>query len=160
MKLMGQTSNETDLSSFMISRDSKVCYSQSSRMLVEMSMYNKWHFTFIPSSQEIQRSPLVKKQATACLAKWCIQPSSLSCVMIASIQGNPVWPCPTNVFYDFFMKTQEITDDLSINEFTHVCPLGKCFDILVPRDLHANWITLHPIEIWVLRSSAVKKFTP
>lgn len=52
-----------------------------------------WHFTFIPSSHEIQRSPLVKKQATACLARWCIQPSSLNWVMIASIHGNPVWPC-------------------------------------------------------------------
>lgn len=50
------------------------------------------HFTFIPSSHEIQRSPLVKKQATACLARWCIQPSSRSWVMIASIHGNPVWP--------------------------------------------------------------------
>lgn len=51
-----------------------------------------WHFTFIPSSHEIQRSPLVKKQATACLARWWIQPSSRSWVIIASIHGKPVWP--------------------------------------------------------------------
>lgn len=48
--------------------------------------------TFIPSSQEIQRSPRVRKQATACRAKWWIQPSSLSWVMMASIHGKPVWP--------------------------------------------------------------------
>lgn len=66
---------------------------------------NKRHFTFIPSSQEIQRSPLVKKQATACLAKWCIQPSSLNWVIIASIQGNPVWPyfLKNNFLNNFFL---------------------------------------------------------
>lgn len=48
--------------------------------------------TFMPSSHEIQRSPRVRKQATACLAKWWIQPSSRSCVIIASIQGKPVCP--------------------------------------------------------------------
>ncbi len=48
--------------------------------------------TFIPSSQETHRSPLVRKQATACLARWWIQPSSLSWVITASTQGNPVRP--------------------------------------------------------------------
>lgn len=48
--------------------------------------------TFIPSSQEIQRWPLVKKQATECLAKWWIHPSFRSWVMTASIHGNPVPP--------------------------------------------------------------------
>lgn len=46
----------------------------------------------MPLSQLIQRSPLVRKQATACLARWWIQPSCLSWVMMASIQGKPVRP--------------------------------------------------------------------
>lgn len=48
--------------------------------------------TLTPHSQLIQRSPRVRKQATACLARWWIQPSCRSCVMIASIQGKPVLP--------------------------------------------------------------------
>ena len=48
--------------------------------------------TLTPDSQLIQRSPLVRKQATACLARWWIHPSCLSWVMIASIQGKPVLP--------------------------------------------------------------------
>ena len=48
--------------------------------------------TFIPSSQLIQRSPLVRKQPTACLAKWWIQPSCCSCIIMASIHGKPVFP--------------------------------------------------------------------
>ena len=48
--------------------------------------------TFIPSSQEIQRSPRVRKHATACRAIWWIHPSCLSCVIMASIHGNPVCP--------------------------------------------------------------------
>jgi len=48
--------------------------------------------TFMPLSQLIHRSPLVRKQATACRARWWIQPSCLSCVMMASIQGKPVRP--------------------------------------------------------------------
>ena len=48
--------------------------------------------TFIPSSQEIQRSPRVRKHAAAWRAIWWIHPSCLSCVITASIHGNPVWP--------------------------------------------------------------------
>ncbi len=48
--------------------------------------------TFMPLSQLIHRSPLVRKQATACRARWWIQPSCLSWVMMASIQGKPVRP--------------------------------------------------------------------
>ena len=43
-----------------------------------------------PLSQLTYRSPRVRKQATECLARWCIQPSRCNCVMIASIQGYPV----------------------------------------------------------------------
>lgn len=46
----------------------------------------------MPLSQLIHRSPLVRKQATACRAKWWIHPSCLSWVMMASIQGKPVRP--------------------------------------------------------------------
>lgn len=46
--------------------------------------------TFMPSSQEIHRSPRVRKQATAWRARWWIQPSSRSWTMIASIHGYPV----------------------------------------------------------------------
>ena len=48
--------------------------------------------TLMPLSQLTHRSPLVRKQATACRARWWIQPSCLSCVMMASIQGKPVRP--------------------------------------------------------------------
>lgn len=44
-------------------------------------------FTLSPSSQLIHRSPRVRKQATACLARWWIQPSFLSWVMMASMKG-------------------------------------------------------------------------
>ena len=43
--------------------------------------------TFMPCSQLIHKSPLVRKQATECLARWWIQPSCLSCVIIASMNG-------------------------------------------------------------------------
>lgn len=93
-------------------------------MLINASN-NKRHFTFIPSSQEIQRSPLVKKQATACLAKWCIQPSSLSWVIIASIQGNPVWPCflKNNFLNNLFLFLWKIKNCLFIKifYFIHIC---------------------------------------
>lgn len=56
---------------------------------------------FIPSSHEIQRSPLVRKHATACLARWWIQPSSLNCIITASIQGYPVWPWIYKLHTDF-----------------------------------------------------------
>ena len=46
----------------------------------------------MPLSQLTHRSPLVRKQATACRARWWIQPSCLSCVIMASIQGKPVRP--------------------------------------------------------------------
>lgn len=62
----------------------------------------------------------------------------------------------------FFVKTQ--TRKRKERNYgrilTHVCPLGKCLDVLVPRDLHADWIALHPIEIRVLRRGAVKEFAP
>lgn len=48
--------------------------------------------TRTPLSQLTQRSPRVRKQATACRARWWIQPSCLSWVMMASIQGKPVLP--------------------------------------------------------------------
>ncbi|KAJ8951839.1 hypothetical protein NQ318_019814 [Aromia moschata] len=54
-----------------------------------IQIYFEEFLTFIPSSQESQRSPRVKKHATACLARWWIQPSCLSCVIMASIQGKP-----------------------------------------------------------------------
>ena len=100
----------------------------------------KIFFTFIPSSQEIQRSPLVRKQATACLAKWCIQPSSLSWVMIASIHGNPVWPYPIN-FFLWKLKQEkekkETTDEFSLT-FAHLASAstflsqGICTQIGLP----------------------------
>lgn len=46
----------------------------------------------MPHSQLIHRSPRVRKQATARRAWWWIQPSCLSWVMMASIQGKPVRP--------------------------------------------------------------------
>ena len=52
--------------------------------------FNKDVHTFLPSSQLIQRSPLVRKQATACRARWWIQPSRRSWVMMASMKGKPV----------------------------------------------------------------------
>lgn len=48
--------------------------------------------TFRPSSQLSQRSPRVRKQTTARLARWLIQPSFFSWAMTASIQGKPVRP--------------------------------------------------------------------
>lgn len=48
--------------------------------------------TFMPLSQLIHKSPLVRKQATACRARWWIQPSCLNWVIMASIQGKPVRP--------------------------------------------------------------------
>ena len=45
-----------------------------------------------PRSQCWKRSPRVRKQATAWRARWWIQPSSRSCVMIASMNGYPVRP--------------------------------------------------------------------
>ena len=51
----------------------------------------------MPSSQLIQRSPLVRKHPTACRAKWWIHPSCRSCTIIASIHGKPVFPC-TEIF--------------------------------------------------------------
>ena len=50
-------------------------------------------FTFIPSSQLIHKSPLVRKHPTAWRAKWWIHPSCCNCTMIASIHGKPVFPC-------------------------------------------------------------------
>ena len=72
--------------------------------------------TFIPSSQLCHRSPLVRKQATACLARWWIQPSSLSWVMMASIQGKPVFPL------DHFAKASLF---LSQGTWKYNCWYGK-----------------------------------
>ena len=44
---------------------------------------------FCPSSQLIQRSPWVRKQATAWRARWWIHPSCVSWVMMASLNGAP-----------------------------------------------------------------------
>jgi hypothetical protein len=44
----------------------------------------------LPFSQEMYKSPLVRKHATEWRARWCIQPCVRSWHMIASIQGNPV----------------------------------------------------------------------
>lgn len=46
------------------------------------------------------------------------------------------------------------------SEFTHVCPFCERLHVLVPRYLHANWITLHAIEVGVLGRGAVKEFAP
>lgn len=48
--------------------------------------------TLKPSSQLIQRHPLVKKHPIAWRATWWIQPSVCNCRTIASIQGKPVKP--------------------------------------------------------------------
>lgn len=48
--------------------------------------------TLNPSSQHIQRAPLVKKQPTAWRATWGIHPSLNSWRIMASIHGKPVLP--------------------------------------------------------------------
>ena len=58
-----------------------------------LKCYYKVILTLNPSSQLIQRHPLVRKHPTAWRAMWWIQPSCLSCLMIASIHGKPVLPC-------------------------------------------------------------------
>lgn len=45
-------------------------------------------------------------------------------------------------------------------KFTHVCPLCQRLGVLVPRYLHANRVTLHPIEVRVLRRGAVEELAP
>ena len=62
-----------------------------------MPLYTRNHFehcfsTLYPSSQLIQRHPLVKKHPTAWRATWGIQPSTRNWRITASIHGNPVVP--------------------------------------------------------------------
>ena len=65
--------------------------------------------TFWPSSQLIHRSPLVRKQATACRARWWIQPSCLSWVMMASMKGKPVLACrATHAHIEWIDKQQHV----------------------------------------------------
>lgn len=45
-------------------------------------------------------------------------------------------------------------------KFTHVRPFCERLDVLVPRYLHANRVTLHTVEIGVLCCGAVKEFAP
>ena len=49
--------------------------------------------TLNPSCQFIQRQPRVRNKPTALRATSWIQPSKVSCLMMASIHGNPVKPC-------------------------------------------------------------------
>lgn len=44
--------------------------------------------------------------------------------------------------------------------FTHICPLGESLDVLVPGNLHADRIPLHPVEVRILGGGAVKEFAP
>lgn len=140
--------------------------------------------TFIPSSHESQRSPLtanehdwilniskaipkniviiyrVKKQATACLAKWWIQPSSLNCVIIASIYKYQT----SEIVYE--IKVFWIHSDLSriqiypwISSLT-LSPFSQSFWILIPRNLNTNWIAFHSIELAIFCRGTIKELSP
>lgn len=86
--------------------------------------------TFCPSSQLIHRSPLVRKHATACLAKWWIHPSCLSWVMMASMKGYPVRA---------FVETQHIPVDGNTSLFILKCCKGS-----LPLSMHPGIPNLCP----------------
>ena len=137
---------------------------------MEILLYRSTDFycTFSPSSQLIHKSPLVKKQATAWRAKWWIQPSLLSWVMMASIKGYPVRACdetnykgPTIIFF-FFLKETEVNMVFECRELrttislhctsTHICITYKNFESHILQSPFSTSSNLH-IQKWTLQKT-------
>ena len=131
--------------------------------------------TLNPSSQEIHRSPRVRKQAMAYLPRWCTQPTCRNWVIMASIHGNPVlpcgWKCATNKlnnhikmsiyllspFYisSYILKVQRIS---IIYHFFQVVNMllwnllfsgHKIFWFSLKKDVRLMWINIYTYKIYV-----------
>lgn len=138
--------------------------------------YQQWNGqaglrTLCPSSQLIHRSPLVRKQATACLARWWIQPSCLSWVMMASMKGNPVLA---------LKETHNIQNDgdslqtLWLNNFTkfqffhsttavktwYLSPRSQVLCVFVPIHLSTHRVALHLVKVGDTKTGCVEELPP
>lgn len=141
----------------------------------------------MPSSQLIQRSPRVRKQAAACRARWWIQPSWRSWVIIASIQGKPVcaWgrkknqpsitvlhcTCVLHTAINSSSNSQQgaVLGPLKKSRLKHSsCGNASCYRfpfveplcILIPTDLKADGVPSHFGEVWCCWCYRIEELPP
>lgn len=114
--------------------------------------------TFWPSSQLIHKSPRVRKHATACRARWWIHPSRRSCVMMASMKGNPVraW-IHKHLFWTNLLFTTYNKDELKSH---YLSPCSQVLRIIVPVHLDAVRVAFHLVEVWNPGSGGVEELSP
>lgn len=138
--------------------------------------------TFCPSSQLIHRSPLVRKQATACLARWWIHPSCLSWVMMASMKGKPVLALKDIQNIHNEVKSlcglrshqegnKKLCDSIISQSFIYfysvalvksqyLSPCSQILRVRVPVHLGTHWVSHHLVKVGDTQTSCVEELSP
>lgn len=132
--------------------------------------------TFWPSSQLIHRSPLVRKQATACLARWWIHPSCLSWVMMASMKGKPVLALKDiqNIHNEgksmFGLQSHQEGNNkalwqhhltkLALIKTQYLSPCSQILRVCVPIHLGTHWVSHHLVKVGDTQTSCVEELSP
>lgn len=119
--------------------------------------------TLCPSSQLIHRSPLVRKQATACLARWWIQPSCLSWVMMASMKGNPVLALKETFIHSLshphFTRLGSLHSTAAVKT-RYLSPRSQVLCVFVPVHLSAHRVALHLVKVGDTKAGRVEELSP